>query len=632
MLADSGADFLDARVRHEKKMITYRVMSRERRIHIFEAKKQMQDFFAKAAQSSEPVHATFIIKGRLPAGQTSAGSRKTSAKKRKHQDANPESSVGGGCGGGGGHAGANDSADGGAAMLVDGAEDTQITSSAQVTLQGRSDELQEASVPISVTLLVSDEKLEEAKARFETITSVHIYSLQAGAVKAVSTSPGIVSTQTDLHSNPTYARAWEAADRGSKLGVMHNSQVEDILDERVKARLLKGADATKAAVYGSAAAVAAASVNKDAPPAMASKTGNIALKGAGTSAEGSEPAAPSMRKKGTLDFSKAAPPKKKETPPPPAVKKSAAEKERGQSRKGNARLISSDEDDDGSELEEAPRAGGGDEEEDEEDDTDMGPIGYADDDIDDVAVAGKAARKRTEAPCAPMNAIKGKGNAAKTKEKDQREREKAALLAMMDSDEDDAGKAGADGEPVVAAASKASTSVMRGNADAEERKSSREKRRVRKQRMVKKKEKTKDAKGRTVVRNVETYESYSSWESDSDNGAKSMSNKRKAAGASSSSGHRGSKSKGVEDGKADKAKDTKPFAPAPTSAPAPAPAAPPSKPKAPAPVPAPASASAAGRKQSGGGADAAGGTGSNNNSNKPGQQSLMSFFGKQKKA
>jgi DNA polymerase delta subunit 3 len=172
---------------------------------------------------------------------------------------------------------------------------------------------------------------------------------------------------------------------------------------------------------------------------------------------------------------------------------------------------------------------------------DDGPIGYADTEVDVTpapTTKGGASSKRADA-----------GDKKATLE-EKRRRQKQELMDMMDEDRD--GRA----DPEVRAAKSTSTSMMGGGdagkseKDTPVNKSSKvddrvttldaastppvkEKQRVRKQRKVVRKEVTKNAKGYRITKDVEGYESYSSFESSEDeqeaNSKKGDAPKKKAA-------------------------------------------------------------------------------------------------------
>ncbi|PWN49300.1 hypothetical protein IE53DRAFT_411724 [Violaceomyces palustris] len=167
-MGDDHSHFLASWVQQNKKLITYRLMSRERRIHVNQAKKAMQSFYDSFSSSQQRPHATFILIG------TMAG-RGTESSTLRSSQPNPS--------------------------LV--APDAMETKS---------------------LLLVSEEKLQAARQRFSNITSCHIYSLQAGPLKDVSL---LTSVEHDLHKVGKYVDAWESATRGSELGVIISPSIKD---------------------------------------------------------------------------------------------------------------------------------------------------------------------------------------------------------------------------------------------------------------------------------------------------------------------------------------------------------------------------------------------------------------------
>jgi hypothetical protein len=358
----------------------------------------MQTYFDDADKDS--AHATFVLKGKLK--QQPAGAAAGESKKRKAEGAEPNGNA----------------AEGDEQMDEDPQEGTTASDAAEMAKD--------------TILLVSDAKLEgrssrcahflsslrkahcgptrspttAAKARFESITTCQIYSLQAGIVKPASTSSSILAWHTALHNTSAYAQAWEVADRGTKLGAFRNKQVEDLLvsfsnivvsrgrggvlifsgisqDEKVKQRLVSGAASAstsslnKKPTAGTAQDVAVAASNKARPANLPSApAAGASTKAASSAAKGKESSDKPAAKKGTLDFSKAkVKPKEKEVKAEePAKKKSEAKRPAAGPKKGNARLADSDED----ENDEG-------DEEDEEEEEDGGVIGYADEEMEDVS-------------------------------------------------------------------------------------------------------------------------------------------------------------------------------------------------------------------------------------------------------
>ncbi|SPO35951.1 uncharacterized protein PSFLO_01422 [Pseudozyma flocculosa] len=480
-MGKQDADFLQTWVQHDKKVMTYRLMSRERRIHVDEAKQRMQSYYdsclAKDKDGSRP-HATFILIGELKASRRKARLEaadedvKMDDVERTPQAGESQASTSSG---------------------VQASGPSFLSGRMTGTSQGR-------DLPRRGIVLASEAQLEDAKSSFSRITSSHIYSLQPGPLKDAAILTGI---QHELHTTAKYVDTWTQTGRGKDLGVITNGSIKDNYD--AKTTKAEAARTTAPAVKAEPVAPKVEPKKEEEKPAL-SKGG--------------------AAKKGGLDWSRAKP--KSLTKPVPAPSKD--------SRKGDSSIVVDDSDDDettkasskrkaSSRGKNTRRALLGDDsdedvevpEDDGESDGDVGKLGYdideGDDDDDDVQEVDRdslANKPKSAKELQAATTSAGKRADAKKKSQAEIDRERKALEDMMDLDDD----------PNVAAADEPSTAMMQGTADAkdgdgdETQVKAKAKKRVRKQRKVQKKVRRKDERGYTVTEMVDEYESYSSDESD----------------------------------------------------------------------------------------------------------------------
>ncbi|EWC45382.1 hypothetical protein DRE_00781 [Drechslerella stenobrocha 248] len=144
--------FLAARVLNENKLITYRLLSRELNIHVTKAKEYLTAFHeSENRKRSGSCHATYVITG-LP---------------KPLIPVQPK---------------------------TDDDDDTYMEGDpAQVPTQGGD----EGAATTTSVLLVTEEELEETKALFQEIRSIHIYSIEPGPLKDLLV---IADASTELYS------------------------------------------------------------------------------------------------------------------------------------------------------------------------------------------------------------------------------------------------------------------------------------------------------------------------------------------------------------------------------------------------------------------------------------------------
>lgn len=463
--------FLASWVQRDKKLITYRLLSRELRIHVDDAKKALATFFDSHKDKSD-FDATYVLIGRSTYTDTQAG--ETDVTKGDEEDSK---------------------------LVGSSSTASSSTASARSFLDSRISQRQtEAEVTRQVICLVSADQLEEAKSSLEQVTSCHIYSISPGRLRDAAQ---LTAVQHDLHSQQKYADVWQQTNRGADLGVIINLNIKDNYDP------------SKAIPSLGAPSAPAIPASKDSKPAKRSTVKSQVkdepdTKPSAATAK-STPSAPAAGKKSGLDWSRAKP---KEAETKAAVKNGTpSSNKRSSARK--ALLGSDDEDDEEGNNGRKPTSI---DDEDDEDDDKPEKLGYADDESDD----GDVKMAEPVRGAAPRGT--GKRADARSQTKAQEATQRKELEAMMDSDDDDvqvvepsgtssAKKTGQgkDLDPDVEMADSTVTATMNGTDPAP----AAAKRRVRKKRKIgSKKIRTKDERGYTVTKTVDEYESYSSEESD----------------------------------------------------------------------------------------------------------------------
>ncbi|SPO28131.1 uncharacterized protein UTRI_04522_B [Ustilago trichophora] len=466
--------FLTTWVQRDKKLITYRLLSRELRIHVDDAKKALATFFDSHKDNSD-FDATYVLVGRSAYTNTQAG--EAQGAKVDEEDSK---------------------------LVGSSSTASSSTAPARSFLESRIARRQtEAEVARQVIRLVSADQLEEAKSSLEEVTSCHIYSISPGRLRDAAQ---LTAVQYDLHSQQKYADVWRQTNRGADLGVIINPNIKDNYDP------------SKAIPSLAAPIAPAISASKDSRQAKGSTVKSQVkdepdTKPSATTAK-STPSAPASGKKSGLDWSRAKP---KEAETKAAVKKETPSlNKRSSARK--ALLGSDDEDDEEGANGRKPISI---DDEDDEDDDKPEKLGYADDESDDGDIK-MADPVRGAAPRGT-----GKRADARSQTKAQEAAQRKELEAMMDSDDDDvqvvepSGTSGTketgqgkDLDPDVEMADSTVTDTMNGTEPAPAAAAA-AKRRVRKKRKIgSKKVRTKDERGYTVTKTVDEYESYSSEESD----------------------------------------------------------------------------------------------------------------------
>ncbi|CDU25293.1 uncharacterized protein SPSC_05127 [Sporisorium scitamineum] len=471
--ATDPTSLLTTWLQRDKKLVTYRLLSRELRIHVDEAKKELASFFQSHKDKSD-LDATYILIG------TSAATKAQPEAATKADDAEVQDED-----------------------EKPGASSSPPSSSTAPTRSFLDSRVTHRQTPANVTRqvirLVPADELDQARSSLDHTTSCHIYSISPGRLRDATQ---LTAVQHDLHTQQKYTDTWQQTNRGVDLGVIVNPNIKDNYDP-TKAIPSLGAPSAPALPASSNAKGRV----KQEPDAKTSSTTS-------TSAAKSTTAAPSASsaggRKGGLDWSRAKP-KESESRPAPVKKEAPSSTKRSSARK--ALLGSDDEDDDDNSSNRKPIPI-----DDDDDDDDGKPekLGYADDDDIEMADPVRGAAPRGT----------GKRADARSQTKAQQAAQRKELEAMMDSDDDDAVQVvepsgaggstqttgqGKDLDPDVEMADSTVTDTMNGSTPAP----AAAKRRVRKKRKIgSKKVRTKDERGYTVTKTVDEYESYSSDESD----------------------------------------------------------------------------------------------------------------------
>ncbi|CAO1615359.1 unnamed protein product [Parajaminaea phylloscopi] len=450
--------FLTSWILHEKKFITYRLLSRERNCHVNEARSALQDFVDGHA---DLVKATYVIQGHR---------KSTTAVK---SDA--------------------------CSMEVD---DPSPGQKSQFCI-----------------VLVGQDNRDALLECFAPGASTQIYAVfpAANSSKSLTTTDlGLMSTvPLTLSSEPKYTKAWDAADRGAGLGLIHNTAVKEgdpravqAAQQQAAAQAKLEADRQKSVNGPPAKVKREASDDQQLPKAAAASKDS---KKADTSSSGKTGGS-------ALSWSKAK--------PKSATSTAAAKKPVPASP--------------ASEDEEASPTGS---------DVEMAEIGYAD--TDKEANAGTSNKATTRRADGVMNAASSVPTARSRKgpsggkSVEEREEERRKLREMMDVEESNADEAG-DGIPeTIPTKEQTTTSTMKGSEETNKAKGDEEsgdepsaarqstadaptkRRKVRRKRRTVRKESGKDAKGYRYTREVSDYESYSDW-TDSEEQKPATGNRSKA--------------------------------------------------------------------------------------------------------
>ncbi|KAK6515304.1 hypothetical protein TWF506_007649 [Arthrobotrys conoides] len=170
-MSTDHSSFLAARVLNDNKLVTYRLLSRELKIHVNKAKEHLAAFHeAENRKRQGSCHATYLVTGiPKPLAQTSR-------------------------------------------PRIDTDDDTYMESSPVPQATQNEDE---ETVKMSSVILVTEEELEGVKESLKEITSIHIYSVEPGPIKDLLT---ISDASTELYSRfPTLNAAEKSKIYGTTL-------------------------------------------------------------------------------------------------------------------------------------------------------------------------------------------------------------------------------------------------------------------------------------------------------------------------------------------------------------------------------------------------------------------------------
>ncbi|KAJ9473922.1 putative DNA polymerase delta subunit [Pseudozyma hubeiensis] len=476
--------FLTSCIQRDKKLVTYRLLSRELRVHVDEAKKALAAFYESHKDKSD-LDATYILIGTAAFAEPQPDVAATSKGDEEQLEEDK--------------------------LIGSSSTPSSSTVPARSFLDSRVTQRQtRANVARKVIRLASAAQLDEARSSFEQITSCHIYSISPGRLRDATQ---LTAVQHDLHTQQKYIDTWQQTNRGAELGVIVNPAIKDNYDptKAIPSLGAPSAPALPASKDSKSANSSTASKVKTEPEAKASYATSATVKS--TTAA---PSAAANSKKSGLDWSRAKP-KDSDTKPVAVKKEVSSSAKRSSARK--ALLGSDDEDDDDDDDSSRRKPIRVDDDEDDEDDDKPEKLGYADDDDSD----GDVKMSDPVRSAAPRGT--GKRADARSQTKAQEAAQRKKLEAMMDDDDDNNNDVqivepsgvsssatktgqGKDLDPDVPMADSTVTDTMDGTENAP-------KRRVRKKRKIgSKKVRTKDERGYTVTKTVDEYESYSSEESD----------------------------------------------------------------------------------------------------------------------
>lgn len=199
--ATDPTSFLRSCLQNEKKLITYRLLSRELRIHVDEAKQALAAFFDSHKDKSQ-LDATYILIGRSAFRETQPDADKIARDKDEQSE--------------------------GDKLVGPSSMSSSSTAPARSFLDSRVTQRQtKANVERQVIRLVSAADLEKARSSFEQISSCHIYSVSPGRLLDAAQ---LTAVQHDLHTQQKYVDSWQQTHRGAQLGVIVNPNIKDNYD------------------------------------------------------------------------------------------------------------------------------------------------------------------------------------------------------------------------------------------------------------------------------------------------------------------------------------------------------------------------------------------------------------------
>lgn len=477
------SSLLTSWLQRDKKLVTYRLLSRELRIHVDEAKEALATFFDSHKDKSN-LDATYILIGQSAALADAKSQDITTAQTTDDQQDEDK-------------------------LVGSSSTPGSSTAPARSFLDARVTRRQtSADVARQVIRLVPADQVEEARSSMQQVTSCHIYSISPGRLRDAAQ---LTAVQHDLHTQQKYIDTWQQTNRGADLGVIVNPQIKDNHDP---SKAIPSLGAASAPALGASKDTkqannsTAKSQVKQEPESKTSLTTNAKSISAATAKPGG--------KKAGLDWSRAKSKENDAKPAAAAKNEALSSNKRSSARKA---LLGSDDEDD--EDHNSSRKAILVDDDDDEDDGKPEKLGYADDESDDGDI------KMTDSLRGAAPRGTGKRADARSQTKSQQAAQRKELEAMMDSDDDNddvqivepSGATGSpkktgqgkDLDPDVEMADSTVTDIMIGTGSAP----AAAKRRVRKKRKIgSKKVRSKDERGYTVTKTVDEYESYSSEESD----------------------------------------------------------------------------------------------------------------------
>ncbi|KAH7063444.1 DNA polymerase subunit Cdc27 [Macrophomina phaseolina] len=168
---DQYKEYLAANVLQENRPITYRLLSRELKVHVHQAKQMLYHFHATENEKNRgSVHATYVITGtKVPQSAPHANGA------RSHADT-----------------------------------DVPMRSSPIPSSLPDAPAVEEERSPkVTLVKLVREEDLEGAKAEFEEVTSIHIYSLEPNSPKDLQILAECGRQIVERHSDENPLEAWK---------------------------------------------------------------------------------------------------------------------------------------------------------------------------------------------------------------------------------------------------------------------------------------------------------------------------------------------------------------------------------------------------------------------------------------
>ncbi|ODQ53955.1 hypothetical protein SAICODRAFT_24725 [Saitoella complicata NRRL Y-17804] len=172
MSSANAHDLLSGRIGVDEKIVTYRLLSRELKVHVNTAKQLLFEYYQSCKTSSKSIHATYVITGlRQPKADPVVKNEVDQNGDTEMDDAEPEFQ-------------------------------TQTS-------------LYEAGQLVKTICVVPEEKLEAVKEKFSKITGVHIYSLQPAPLKDLSL---LTTPSYDLRHSTKYNTGQTSDELGQAYG------------------------------------------------------------------------------------------------------------------------------------------------------------------------------------------------------------------------------------------------------------------------------------------------------------------------------------------------------------------------------------------------------------------------------